>query len=116
MRDMARARTLAHADLRERLAGIALLSLALDLVAGYLALRFEHGHKDAFGDYWNALFWTTTQMLTVSSQLTNPHSLGAHLLDVFLEFWSITAVTAVAGSFGAFFHHRSMDRRSAQDG
>jgi hypothetical protein len=34
---------------------------------------------------------------------------GGKIIDLFLEFWAITAVTAVAGSFGAFFHRRSME-------
>ena len=50
------------------------------------------------------------QLLTVSSQLPNPDSTGAHILDVLLELWAITAVTTVAGSFGAFFHHRTRQR------
>ena len=71
-----------------------------------LALMAERGHPHAFGSYWAALFWTTTQLLTVSSQLPNPSSTAAHILDVVLELWSITIVTSVAGSWAAFFHHR----------
>jgi hypothetical protein len=112
MRETAAAATPAHADLRSRLVGIALLSLALDVVAAVAAFAFERGEAHEFSTVWTALFWTTTQLLTVSSQLPNPESTGAHLLDVFLELWAITAVTALAGSFGAFFHHRSMDRRT----
>ena len=32
------------------------------------------------------------------------------IIDLFLELWAITAVTAVAGSFSAFFHRRGMER------
>ena len=84
----------------------AMVTLAFDLVAAAIALAAEHGHEHAFGSYWGALFWTTTQLLTVSSQLPNPSSTAAHLLDVVLELWSITIVTSVAGSWAAFFHHR----------
>jgi hypothetical protein len=84
----------------------AMVTLAFDLVAAAIALAAEHGHANAFGSYWAALFWTTTQLLTVSSQLPNPSSTIAHVLDVVLELWSITIVTSVAGSWAAFFHHR----------
>jgi hypothetical protein len=84
----------------------ATVTLAFDLVAAAIALAAEHGHAHAFGTYWAALFWTTTQLLTVSSQLPNPSSTVAHVLDVVLELWSITIVTSVAGSWAAFFHHR----------
>jgi hypothetical protein len=55
------------------------------------------------------MFWTTAQMLTVSSQMPNPVTTGGKIIDLFLEFWAITAVTAVAGSFGAFFHRRGLE-------
>jgi hypothetical protein len=92
-----------HVRFVRRFAGV---TLVFDLMAAAIALAAEHGHADAFGTYWAALFWTTTQLLTVSSQLPNPSSTVAHLLDVVLELWSITIVTSVAGSWAAFFHHR----------
>jgi hypothetical protein len=85
---------------------LAVVTLVLDLVAAAIALAAEHGHPHAFGTYWAALFWTTTQLLTVSSQLPNPSSTVAHVLDVVLELSSITIVTSIAGSWAAFFHHR----------
>src|SRR4051794_18754685 len=88
-------------------------TLVFDLAAAGLALAAEHGHPHAFGTYWAALFWTTTQLLTVSSQLPNPSSTAAHILDVFLELASITIVTSIAGSWAVFFHHRRPDRRAA---
>jgi hypothetical protein len=109
-------RTPAHVDLRSRFGGIVLLSLLLDVAAGFAAYVLERGEPHEFHTVWAALFWTTTQMLTVSSQLPNPDSLGAHILDVVLELWAITAVTALAGSFGAFFHHRSRERHGEMDG
>ena len=92
-----------HVRFLQRFAAV---TFAFDLVAGAVAFLAEHGHAHAFATYWAALFWTTTQLLTVSSQLPNPTSTLAHLLDVVLELWSITIVTSVAGSWAAFFHHR----------
>jgi hypothetical protein len=85
---------------------LAMVAIVVDLVAAALAMAAEHGHEDAFDTYWAALFWTTTQLLTVSSQLPNPTSTAAHILDVVLELLSITIVTSIAGSWAAFFHHR----------
>jgi hypothetical protein len=92
-------------------AGVA--TLLFDLIAAAIALAAEHGYPNQFDTYWQALFWTTTQMLTVSSQLPNPESTVAHILDVVLEFWAITIVTTVAGSWAAFFHHRRHGAREA---
>ena len=61
-----------------------------------------------FGD---SLFWTTTQLLTVSSQLPNPISTGGRIVDVFLQLYAITIIATLAGAFGAFFNHRSHERR-----
>jgi hypothetical protein len=88
------------------LAWVGIVAVAINLVAAWLALMAERGHPHEFHTYWEALFWTTTQMLTVSSQLPNPSSTAAHILDVALELLAITIVTSIAGSWAAFFHHR----------
>jgi hypothetical protein len=86
---------------------LATVTIVIDVLAAALAMAAEHGHAHAFDTYWQALFWTTTQLLTVSSQLPNPTSTAAHILDVVLELLSITIVTSIAGSWAAFFHrHR----------
>ena len=92
---------------------LAAVAIAIDLLAAWIALVAERGHADEFHTYWSALFWTTTQLLTVSSQLPNPSSTAAHILDVALEFLSITIVTSIAGSWAAFFHHRRRYGREA---
>jgi hypothetical protein len=89
------------------LSWLAMVTIVIDVLAAALAMAAEHGHAHAFDTYWQALFWTTTQLLTVSSQLPNPTSTAAHILDVVLELMSITIVTSIAGSWAAFFHrHR----------
>jgi hypothetical protein len=110
-RDVARAETATHLHLRERLVALFTVSLVID-ITGAIAIYFlERGHTatgiKTFGD---ALFWTSAQLLTVSSQMPNPVTTGGKIIDLFLEAWAITAVTAVAGSFGAFFHRRGMER------
>jgi hypothetical protein len=106
-----RAETATHRHLRERVTGIVTLTFALDAVAAVLVYFLERDRSPTgihtFGD---AVFWTTAQLLTVSSQMPNPISSGGKIVDLVLELWSITAVTALAGSFGAFFHRRGMER------
>ena len=99
-----------HVRLRSRLVSLLAASVALDLVASvviYLAEQSQSGTGiKTFGD---ALFWTSTQLLTVSSNLPNPLSTPARILDVVLQIWAISIVAILAGSFGAFFHHRGME-------
>ena len=55
-----------------------------------------HGIGDAF-------FFSTVQLLTVSSQIKNPVTAAGKVVDIGLEIWALFVVTAVAGSFAAFF-------------
>jgi hypothetical protein len=103
--------TPAHAELRSRVAGVVVVSVVLDLVAAGAAWMLERHHGE-ITTFWNALFWTTTQMLTVSSQFPNPLTTGGKILDVLLQLYAIVVVTSVAGAFASFFHRRSGERRS----
>ena len=104
-----RADTEAHAELRSRIGGVIILTIVLDLLCGALAWALE-AHRGEITSFGDALFWTTTQMLTVSSQFPNPLSTGGKLLDVFLELYALVVVTSVAGAFASFFHRRSGER------
>lgn len=80
------------------------LSAFVDLVGALLAWKYESGIKGSdihgFGD---ALFFASVQLLTISSSIKNPLTAAGKVLDVALEAWAIFVVTAVAGSFAAFF-------------
>ena len=80
------------------------LSVVVDLACTALMWSFESGLKGSqihgFGD---ALFFSTVQILTVSSSLTNPVTHAGQIVDVALEFWAMFVVTVVAGSFASFF-------------
>jgi hypothetical protein len=106
-----RGRTPTHAHLRSRLVFLVVMTVAVDAVASVLILLFE---RDAAGTeittLGDSVFWTSTQLLTVSSQLRNPISTPARVLDVVLQAYAISVVAALAGSFGAFFHRRGLER------
>jgi hypothetical protein len=108
---VARGATPTHAHLRARLVFLVVTTLFVDAVATVLILLFERdapGTKiTTFGD---SLFWTSTQLLTVSSQLPNPISAPGRVLDVFLQAYAISIVGVLAGALGAFFTRRSAER------
>jgi hypothetical protein len=93
-----------HRRLLARIAIAFLLSVVVDLICAALMCSFESGVEGSeihgFGD---ALFFSTVQILTVSSSLKNPVTSAGRVVDVLLEFWAIFVVTAVAGSFASFF-------------
>ena len=111
VRAILRADTPTHLHLRERITAIVTVTVTLDVIAAVAIYFLERGRTlngiHTFGD---AVFWTTAQLLTVSSQMPNPVTTGGKIIDLVLELWAITAVTALAGSFGAFFHRRGMER------
>lgn len=111
--------TLAHRALRGRLLTILFATVVIDVVAAIAAWLLErHAHGTGFTTLPGALFWTSAQLTTVSSQMPNPVTPGAKVLDIALEVWAITAVTTAAGSFGTFFtvrHHVHADALRAEE-
>jgi hypothetical protein len=109
--DVVRAATPTHERLRARVGLVVLATVLLDAVASVLIVLFErHAPGTQITNLGDAAFWTSTQLLTVSSQLPNPISTPARVLDVFLQAYAISVVAVLAGSFSAFFHRRGMER------
>lgn len=109
--DIARAATPTHLHLRDRLVAVASVSLVVDAVMSAVIFFVErHAQGSEIHTYGSAAFWTSAQLLTVSSQLPNPISAAGRVIDIFLEAYAITVVATLAGSFGAFFHRRGIER------
>ena len=116
IRDVARAETPTHLHLRQRLMAVAAVTLVVDLIGSVLVYFFErHAPGTEIKTFGVSLFWTSGQLLTVSSQLRNPISTGGRIVDIFLELYAISVVAALAGSFGAFFHRRGLERHPMRD-
>jgi hypothetical protein len=75
----------------------------------------RHANGTEITNLGDSIFWTSTQLLTVSSQLPNPISTPARVLDVFLQGYAISIVAFLAGSFAAFFHRRNLERDPPKD-
>ncbi len=93
-----------HRRLVSRILVTFVLTLLIDLAGAIIVWQYESGIKGSdvhgFGD---ALFFSTVQILTVSSQLRNPVTTAGRTIDVGLEIWAVFVVTAIAGSFATFF-------------
>jgi hypothetical protein len=108
---VARGVTPTHEHLRSRLVFLFVATIVLDAVASVVVFLLERNADGTeITNLGDSVFWTTTQLLTVSSQLPNPISTPARVLDVFLQAYAISAVAILAGSFGAFFHRRGNER------
>jgi hypothetical protein len=105
----------AHGALRRRLRPLLLITVAFDLVMTALVWWAEHSSA-AIDNPWDAFFWTTTQLLTVSSQMPLPTTTGGRIVDIALEAYALTAVTTLAGMWASFFHHRAREQRATDQG
>jgi len=80
------------------------VTLVLDLVGAVLVwLTERHAHGTDIHGFGDALFFSTVQLLTISSQLKNPLTAAGRVVDVGLEVWAIVVVASIGGSFAAFF-------------
>jgi voltage-gated potassium channel len=93
-----------HRRLTARLLLVLLASLVVDAIGSvlifFLERHAEGGDIHSFGD---ALFFTTVQLLTVSSQIRNPRTAAGRVVDVALEVWGVIVVAGSAGAVGTFF-------------
>ena len=89
---------------------IIVATVGVDLVCAIAAFLLErHTQQTEIKTFGSAAFWTTTQMLTVSSQIKNPISVGGRLLDVFMEIYAISVIATLAGAFGSFLQKRGQE-------
>lgn len=63
----------------------------------------RHAKGTDIKTFGQAAFFTTVQLLTVSSQIKNPLTVPGRLIDVALELWAVTAVAGSAGAIATFF-------------
>lgn len=100
---VARADTRVHGRFRDHLTTIVFATVVVDLVCAVLALVFEDDAKQTqIKSFGSSLFWTTSQLLTISSSMANPLTTGGRILDVFMEIWAITIVAGLTGAIGSF--------------
>jgi hypothetical protein len=110
VRDVFRAATATHRRLRDHLLTIAVATVGSDLMCAIVAFILEHhSQQTEIKTFGSATFWTTTQLLTVSSQIKNPISTGGRILDVFMEAYAITVIATLAGAIGSFLQKRGAE-------
>jgi len=93
-----------HRRLASRLVLVLALTAVIDAIGTTLVFAFERGspHTDIHS-FFDAFFFTTVQLLTVSSQIKNPLTTAGRLVDIFLEIWAVIVVAGSAGAVASFF-------------
>jgi hypothetical protein len=102
-----------HGVLRRRLLEALVLVGIVDAVGTLLMWLFENdASHSAIHNLWDAFFFSTVQLLTVSSQMPNPVTTGGRIVDIGLELMALCLVSAIAGVFASFFLHLGVERES----
>jgi Ion channel len=101
-------RIMSWEDRHRRLIARLLLVLAATAVvdaAGTIAVYLleRHAQHTEIHNLFDAFFFSTVQLLTVSSQIPNPLTTGGRIVDIFLEVWAVIVVAGSAGAVASFF-------------
>jgi hypothetical protein len=96
----------------KRLVGRLLLILIATLVVDALGTLFvylaeRHARGTDIHTVGDAFFFTTVQLLTVSSQIRNPFTPFGRTVDIVLEVWAVLVVAGSAGAFASFLQDAS---------
>lgn len=95
-----------HRRLVARLTIVLVATGVIDVVGTALIFLAErHADGTAIHNVRDALFFTTVQLLTVSSQMPNPLTGFGRVIDVVLELWAVVIVAGSAGAMAAFFQN-----------
>jgi hypothetical protein len=93
-----------HRRLFSRLLLVLGLTAAVDAIGTALVFLTErHGSQTDIHSVFDAFFFTTVQLLTVSSQIKNPLTVTGRIVDIFLEVWAVIVVAGSAGAIASFF-------------
>jgi voltage-gated potassium channel len=93
-----------HRRLLSRL-GLVVAATAVIDAFGAVAIYFleRHANGTEVKTLGDAVFFSTVQLLTVSSQIKNPVTGWGRAVDVVLELWAVVVVAGSAGAIAAFF-------------
>ena len=93
-----------HRRLVSRLLLVLTTTAIVDLVGTVAIYLLErHAPHGQIHNVFDAFFFTTVQLLTVSSQIPNPLTTGGRIVDIVLELWAVIVVAGSAGAIASFF-------------
>jgi hypothetical protein len=93
-----------HRRLVSRLLLVLALTAVVDAIGTVLVYFFERNVKQTdIHTFFDAFFFTTVQLLTVSSQIKNPLTVAGRIVDLLLEVWAVLVVAGSAGAIASFF-------------
>jgi hypothetical protein len=105
-----------------RVTVLAMVTVILVLAGAFVFYRLERNAPGSeVTTYGDALFWTSSQITTISSSLANPISTGGRILAVLTDLASIAVVSLLFGTIVQHIHiaspkrERSFQRTAEED-
>jgi hypothetical protein len=105
-----------------RVTALAMVTVILVLAGAFVFYRLERNAPGTdVTTYGDALFWTSSQITTISSSLANPISPGGRILAVLIDLASFAVVSLLFGSIAQHIHiaspkrERSFQRMADED-
>jgi hypothetical protein len=105
-----------------RVTVLAMTTVILVLVGAFVFYRLERSAPGSeVTTYGDALFWTSSQITTISSSLANPISTGGRIFAVLTDLASIAVVSLLFGTIAQHIHivspkrERSFHRTAEED-
>jgi hypothetical protein len=93
-----------HKRLIARLLLVLVTTAVIDAFGSVLMYFLErHAEQTEIASFGDSVFFTTVQLLTVSSQIKNPLTTAGRIVDVLLELWAVIVVAGSAGAIASFF-------------
>lgn len=93
-----------HRRLGSRLALLLIATAVVDACGAVAMYALESGsHGSQIHTFGQAAFFSTVQVVTVSSSLANPVTPAGRLVDIVLEVWGVLAVAGLGGALATFF-------------
>jgi len=88
-----------------RLTLVTLAVIAVDLVAAFFFYLLERGASGSeVTNYEQSVFWTTSQLTSVSSSLRNPITTGGHVLAIGIDVIAVGVVTVLVATIVQHLH------------
>jgi hypothetical protein len=100
-----------------RVTVLAMVTVILVLAGAFVFYRLERSAPGSeVTTYGDALFWTSSQITTISSSLTNPISTGGRVFAVLIDLASIAVVSLLFGTIAQHIRIASPKRERSFQG
>jgi hypothetical protein len=106
--DIMRAKTRAHRHLRNRLLALFVVTVVMTLIFALGMYLIEHNARGAdIHSYATAVYWSTAQLLTYGSSLSDPVTHGGRILEIMMDVYGLVVIGTLTASIGAYFIGRA---------